>query len=53
MQFTAYRKTILPFLSHSNMFLADQRPFDIAIDEMGLLRLTTFKRTARHLGNVL
>jgi glycosyltransferase involved in cell wall biosynthesis len=53
MQFTAYRKTILPFLSHSNMFLADQRPFDIAIDGMGLLRLTTFKRTVRHLGNVL
>lgn len=53
MQFVARRKTILPFLADGDKLLADQRDFDRAIDDMGLLRLTTFKRTARHMGNVL
>lgn len=53
MQFVAWRKSILPFLADGGKLLADQRPFDAAIDQAGLLRLTTFKRTARHIGNVL
>jgi glycosyltransferase involved in cell wall biosynthesis len=33
--------------------MPSERPFEEAIDRAGLLRLTTFKRCTRHIGNVL
>lgn len=53
MQFTSYRDVVLPFLKRNNILLADERNFDSAIDEAGLMRLTTYQRTCRHIGNVL
>ena len=33
--------------------LPSERPFEQSLDEAELLRLTTFKRYVRHIGNVL
>ncbi len=33
--------------------MGDEKPFDIAVDQAKLLRLTTMKRYTRHIGNVM
>jgi glycosyltransferase involved in cell wall biosynthesis len=54
MQFLGYRKTLAPFLVKSPFLLNDAiKTFDVPMDEAGVLRLTTYARTSRHLGNVL
>lgn len=44
---------IAPLLSYTKETMADERPFEQAIDQAGLLRLTTFERYTRHIGNKL
>ena len=53
MQFMAYNKVIQPFCLGSDMAMADEKPFDISIDNAGLLRLCTSTRYVRHIGNVM
>lgn len=52
-QFICYAGRLLPFLSWSDEAMPDEKPFDQAIDNAGLLRLTTKERYARHIGNVI
>lgn len=52
-QFICYAGRILPFAVWDNLPMADEKPFDNAIDEAGLLRLTTTERFTRHIGNVI
>jgi hypothetical protein len=33
--------------------MANEKPFDIAIDNAGLLQLTTANRYSRHIGNMI
>jgi glycosyltransferase involved in cell wall biosynthesis len=51
-QFVAEAGRILPALSWSPYAMADEKPFDIAVDEIGL-RLATVERLSRHIGNVI
>jgi hypothetical protein len=44
---------VAPLLSYTKEAMADERPFEKALDEEGLLRLTTFQRTSQHIGNKL
>ena len=44
---------ISEFVQYSHDAMADERPFEQAIDRAGLLRLTTFERTTQHIGNIL
>lgn len=53
MQFVSYRDTIRPFLKPSGFYMNEHKSFDCAVDEAGLMRLTTFERTAQHIGNKL
>jgi hypothetical protein len=45
--------TIAPLADYTPLAMADERPFEDAIDRAELLRLTTYKRCVRHIGNVL
>ena len=51
-QFICYAGRILPFAVWDNHPMADEKPFDGAIDNAGLMRLTTTKRYTRHMGNI-
>lgn len=44
---------IKQFVEYTAQAMADERPFERAVDEAGLLRLTTFERTSQHIGNQL
>ena len=44
---------IKPFVEYTAQAMADERPFERAVDDAGLLRLTTFERTSQHIGNQL
>ena len=44
---------VSPFLTYTAEAMANERPFEKAINDAGLLRLTTFERTSRHIGNIL
>lgn len=44
---------IAPLTDYTAQAMPDERPFEMAIDQAGLLRLTTYKRYTRHIGNVL
>jgi hypothetical protein len=44
---------VSPYLLYTPEAMANERPFEKAIDDVGMLRLTTFKRYVRHIGNVL
>ena len=44
---------VSPFLTYTKEAMADERPFEKALNDEGLLRLTTFKRYTQHIGNVL
>ncbi len=52
-QFIAYAGRIEFIVEWSDMYIPDEKMFDRAIDEQGLLRLTTTERLARHIGNVI
>ncbi len=52
-QFMAYAGKIAPFCVRSESYLYDEKPFDCAVDDAGLLQLTTAKRYARHIGNFI
>ena len=41
------------FVDYTPEAMADERPFEQAVNDAGLLRLTTFRRTSQHIGNVL
>ena len=45
--------TLAPLVDFTRQAMADERPFEKAIDDAGLLRLTTYKRYTRHIGNIL
>jgi glycosyltransferase involved in cell wall biosynthesis len=53
MQFLAYRDTIAPFITRLPVMLDNKKLFNIPVDEAGYLQLTTLKRTAVHIGNVI
>ena len=53
MQFLAYRDIIAPFVKRLPVMLDNKYLFNIPVDEAGLLQLTTQKRTAIHIGNVI
>jgi glycosyltransferase involved in cell wall biosynthesis len=44
---------VSPFLTYTKEAMADERPFERAVNNAGLLRLTTYKRYTRHIGNAL
>jgi hypothetical protein len=50
-QFLTRAGTFAPFTKYSETAVGNERPLDIDVDEAGLLRLTTTKQYARHLGN--
>jgi len=52
-QFIAYAGVIAPFCKFDYDAMGDEKPFDIAVDNAGLLRLTTIERYTRHIGNRL
>lgn len=52
-QFMGYVDRLAPLLEGSNYLMADEKPFDIAVDKAGYLQLTTITRYARHIGNVI
>jgi len=52
-QFIAFNDRVAPFFVWNDTAMGDEKPSDIAIDNAGLLRLTTTERLARHIGNVL
>jgi hypothetical protein len=45
--------TVAPYVHYTPEAMADERPFERNIDNAGLLRLTTYKRYTRHIGNIL
>ena len=52
-QWIGYADIISQFVRYDKDAMADERPFEKAVNDAGLLRLTTFKRYTRHIGNVL
>ena len=53
MQFTCYREKVKTFFPASNFYMSRAQPMDEAMNAAGLMRLTTYQRTCRHLGNVV
>jgi hypothetical protein len=51
-QFVAYAGVVGRVVTWDNKAMADERPFDFTLDELGL-RLATTERYTRHIGNVL
>jgi hypothetical protein len=51
-QFIAHAGVIAPFCQWMDDALPTERPFDKAIDDAGLLRLTTTTRLVKHIGNI-
>jgi hypothetical protein len=49
-QFIAHAGSLAQLGHYDNYAMADEKPFDIAMDKMGL-RLATTQRVARHIGN--
>ena len=52
-QFMARVGVIIPFLERNDDAMANEKPFDNAVDNAGLLQLTTAKRYSRHIGNMI
>jgi hypothetical protein len=52
-QFLCQAGKIAPFVRWDHRAMAPEKDFDIAIDEAGLLRLTTKERYTRHMGNII
>ena len=51
-QFISVAGKILPALRFDDYAMGDEKPFDVAMDKLGL-RLSTVKRYSRHIGNVI
>ena len=51
--FTCYKERIEPLLLDSVTLMDGEHILDKAINDAGMLRLTTFERTWRHMGNIL
>jgi glycosyltransferase involved in cell wall biosynthesis len=51
MQYMGYREHILPVLKPSVYLIDNGHDFDGWIDDAGWLRLTTYERSCRHIGN--
>jgi glycosyltransferase involved in cell wall biosynthesis len=52
-QFMARAGVIVPFLERTSEAMANEKPFDNAVNDAGLLQLTTAKRYSRHIGNMI
>lgn len=52
-QFMARAGVIVPFLERTNAAMANEKPFDNAVNAAGLLQLTTTRRYSRHIGNMI
>jgi hypothetical protein len=52
-QWIGYAGKIRPFCKRSKNAMRTERDFDNAVDNAGLLRLTTINRYTQHIGNVL
>ena len=52
-QFIGYAGRLADYVEYTPEAMANERPFEQAIDDAGLLRLTTFERTTQHIGNKL
>ncbi len=52
-QFIAFAKMIEYILQWDGEAISNGKTFDNAIDEEGLLRLTTTERLVQHMGNVM
>lgn len=52
-QFICEAGNIAPFTIFDKSAMADEKPFDNAVDNAQLLRLTTVERYVRHIGNML
>ena len=52
-QFVGYAGRLAPLIPWTDRAMADEIPFDKAIDAAGYLRLATCERYTRHMGNVL
>ena len=50
-QFIAYVGRILPYCDYSEIAMKQESRFDSALDDNGLLRLTTIKKMSFHMGN--
>lgn len=53
MQFMGYREIVRKYLFQTPLYLADGRKFNIDLNEARYLNLTTYGRTAVHIGNVV
>jgi glycosyltransferase involved in cell wall biosynthesis len=53
MQFLAYRNVIAPYLVRSPLMLDNHKLFNTGPDDDGMLNLTTYRRTALHIGNII
>lgn len=53
MQFIGYKEIVEPYFFKSDLYLADGRKIDRDIDTAGYLSLSTYRRTALHIGNVI
>lgn len=53
MQWIGYTHRMLPLVRFDTEAMADEKPFDNAVDAAGLLRLTTIRRYTQHIGNVI
>ena len=51
-QFVGYQETLVKATRYDGRSLGDEKPFDIALDKLGL-RLATIDKLTRHIGNVL
>ena len=52
-QLIGYAGILAEHCRYSNEAMPTERPFEESVDNAGLLRLTTYKRYTRHIGNVL
>lgn len=52
-QFICYAGKLADIVKHDDDAMGDEKPFDWAVDNAQMLRLTTVERYVRHMGNVL
>lgn len=52
-QFLGLSDRLLPFMHESDRLMGQWRKFDLEVHEAGWLRLMTYERTCRHMGNRL
>lgn len=52
-QFVCYPERVEPLVPWTDRAMANERDFDMAVDNAGLLRLATVERYTRHIGNKL